>query len=164
MFNIINDAGFRIQYYKVQNQNSKSEFYGKWYGRTHMLGTAGINELAQQIQNRCTVRESDILAVLSELSDAIAGILAQGYQVRVPGLGIFHTTITTERADSKEKFTDDNIKRLNVKFRAERPQTQIGNKTATVLKYCKMPVFAEYTPVKKSKKDTTGGGTSQTGG
>ena len=80
--------------------------YGKWYGRTHMLGTVGINELSQQIQNRCTVRESDIFAVLSELSDAIAGYLATGYQVRIPGLGIFHVTMTTEPADTKEEFTD----------------------------------------------------------
>ena len=86
------EKGFRIQYYKVQNQNKKSDYYGKWYGRTHMLGIAGINELTQQIQSRCTVRESDIYAVLSELSDSIASVLAMGYQVRVPGLGIFQQT------------------------------------------------------------------------
>ncbi len=164
MLDNTSDKGFRINYYKLQNQNSKSEYYGKWYGRTHMLGTAGINELARQIQSRCTVRESDILAVLTELSDAIADILAAGYQVRVPGLGIFHTTITTGRADTKDEFTDDNIKKLNVKFRAERPQTQMGNRTATVLKYCKMPVFVEYTPKKKNKKDDNSDGTPQSGG
>lgn len=164
---ISNDAGLRIQYYKIPNNNRKSDMYGKWYGRTHMLGTVGINELSQQIQNRCTVRESDIFAVLSELSDAIAGYLATGYQVRIPGLGIFHVTMTTEPADTKEEFTDDNIKKLNVKFRAERPQTQIGNKTATVLKYCKRPVFAEYTPKSKKKKeegDDSGDDTLDTNG
>ncbi len=160
-----NDLGLRIQYFKVQNNNEKSDQFGKWYGRTHMLGTVSINELTQQIQNRCTVRESDIYAVLSELSDAIAGFLATGYQVRIPGLGIFHTTITTEPADTKEEFTDDNIKKLNVKFRAERPQTQIGNRTATILKYCKKPVFVEYTPKKKKKDDSNSGGDSpSTGG
>lgn len=162
---IKNDNGFRIQFYKVQNNNEKSDQFGKWYGRTHMLGTAGINELMQQIQNRCTVRESDIYAVLSELSDSIASVLSMGYQVRIPGLGIIHTTITTEPADTKEEFTDDNIKKLNVKFRAERPQTQIGNRTATILKYCKKPVFAEYTPKKKKKDDSNSGGDSpSTGG
>lgn len=162
---IKNDNGFRIQFYKVQNNNEKSDQFGKWYGRTHMLGTAGINELTQQIQNRCTVRDSDIYAVLSELSDSIASVLSMGYQVRIPGLGIFHTTITTEPADTKEEFTDDNIKKLNVKFRAERPQTQIGNRTATILKYCKKPVFAEYTPKKKKKDDSNSGGDSpSTGG
>lgn len=161
---ISKDTGLRIQYYKVQNNNEKSDQFGKWYGRTHMLGTVGVNELTQQIQNRCTVRESDIYAVLSELSDAIAGYLATGYQVRIPGLGIFHTTITTEPADSKDLFTDDNIKKLNVKFRAERPQTMMDNKTATVLKYCKKPVFAEYTPKKKKKDDSNDGDTSAIGG
>lgn len=160
------EKGFRIQYYKVQNQNRKSDQYGKCYGRTHMLGIAGINELTQQIQSRCTVRESDIYAVLSELSDSIASVLAMGYQVRVPGLGIFHTTITTEPADTKEEFTDDNIKKLNIKFRAERPMTQMDNRTATILKYCKKPVFAEYTPKSKKKKedDDNGGDTPGTGG
>lgn len=158
------DSGLRVRYYKVQNNNQKSDQYGKWYGRTHMLGTVGLNELAEQIQNRCSMRESDVMAVLSELSDAMAQFLATGYQVRVPGLGIFHTTITTEPADTKEEFTDDNIKKLNVKFRAERPQTQIGNRTATVLKYCKKPVFAEYTPKKKKKDDNSGNGTPANGG
>ncbi len=164
--NIRNDSGLRIQYFKVQNNNRKSDQYGKWYGRTHMLGTVGINELTQQIQNRCTVRESDIYAVLSELSDAMAGYLATGYQVRIPGLGIFHTTITTTPADSKEEFTDDNIKKLNIKFRAERPQNQMDNRTATILKYCKKPVFAEYTPKSKKKKedDDNGSDTPGTGG
>lgn len=167
MMEIKNDSGLRVRYYKVQNHNQKSDQYGKWYGRTHMLGTVGLNELAEQIQNRCSMRESDVMAVLSELSDAMAQFLATGYQVRVPGLGIFHTTITTEPADTKEEFTDDNIKKLNVKFRAERPQTQIGNKTATVLKYCKRPVFAEYTPKSKKKKedgDDSGDETPDTNG
>ena len=159
MLEIRTDAGLRIQYYKYQNLNEKSDQFGKWYGRTHMLGTVGINELAQQIQNRCTVRESDILAVLSELSDAIAGFLATGYQVRIPGLGIFHITITTKPAESKEKFTDDNIEKLNIKFRPERPQTQMDNKTATVLKYCKRPVYVDYTPKSKKKKEDPEGDT-----
>lgn len=164
MFEIKQDSGMRIQYYKIQNNNEKSDQFGKWYGRTHMLGTVGLSDLAQVIQNRCTVRESDVLAVLSELSEVIAYHLALGYQVRIPGLGIFHTTITTEAADTKEEFTDDKIKKLNVKFRAERPQTQMGNKTATVLKYCKKPIFVEYTPKKKKKDDNSGGETPATGG
>lgn len=159
MLEIKKDAGLRIQYYKYQNLNEKSDQFGKWYGRTHMLGTVGINDLAQVIQNRCTVRESDVLAVLSELSDVIAYHLALGYQVRMPGLGIFHTTITTTPADTKEKFTDDNIEKLNIKFRAERPQTQMDNKTATVLKYCKRPVYVDYTPKSKKKKEDSEGDT-----
>ena len=34
--------------------------------------------------------------------------------------------------------------------------TQMDNRTATILKYCKKPVFAEYTPKSKKKKEDDG--------
>ena len=59
-------------------------------------GTVDTKTLARHIQNRCSLTQGDILAVLAELNDVIGYELREGRQVHIEGLGYFVPTLSVE--------------------------------------------------------------------
>ena len=110
-----------IPYVKYQNKNEESKAYGKWYARVqHQNREVDLEELATTMQENCTVKRADILAVLSELTPTMKNLLQQGRKVRIPYLGLFKIMIQTKGADTPEKWTlAKGLKRAYVNFRAE---------------------------------------------
>ena len=62
-----------IQKYKNNNQHSSG--FGKYYGRVKIVETVGIEKIAQRMQDNCTVKTSDVMAVLNELGPTITQLL-----------------------------------------------------------------------------------------
>ena len=58
--------------YRIYQSNRKGTFKGKWYARAVHEGTVTTDELADIMQNNCTVKRSDILAVISELVETMS--------------------------------------------------------------------------------------------
>ena len=55
-------------FYKLYQDNRKnSKQKGSWYGRAKHVDTVTTEQLAEEMQENCTVKRSDILAVISEL-------------------------------------------------------------------------------------------------
>lgn len=106
---------------KVQNNNRKMEkAYGKWYGRAVVLKEVGIEAIADEIQENCTAKRSDVLAVLSELGPAIKKEIQNSFKVRIPYLGTFKLGVSTEGVDKSEDFDIRNcLKDIHVLFRPE---------------------------------------------
>ena len=105
-------------YHKYQNKNEDSKAYGKWYARAVVKETANIEEVALKMQDNCTVKRADILAVLSELGPTITDMLQGSKAVRIPYLGTFKLGISSEGADSPENFNvKKNVKRVYLKAR-----------------------------------------------
>ena len=70
---------------KYQNTNEKmTKMYRKWYGKAVIVDKVEIDQLANEIQDNCTVKRSDILAVLSELGPAIKKELQRSMKVYIP--------------------------------------------------------------------------------
>ena len=57
--------------YKIYQSNANNSTKGKFYARASHKETVGIKELAAVMQDNCTVKHSDIVAVLSELSEVM---------------------------------------------------------------------------------------------
>ena len=90
---------------KYQNKNEKMEKqYRKWYGRTVIIDNVQIEQLADEIQDNCTVKRSDILAVLSELGPAIKKELQRSMKVSLPYLGSFKLAVHSTGVDNAEEF------------------------------------------------------------
>ena len=54
--------------YKLrQEKRTKSKFKGQWYARSIAIDTVNTAALAEIMQQNCTVKKSDILAVIAEL-------------------------------------------------------------------------------------------------
>ena len=56
--------------FRQNKDKTKPKAYKKWFARAVHTETVGIRALADVMQENCTVKRSDILAVLSELADS----------------------------------------------------------------------------------------------
>ena len=77
-----------------------------------------MNDLVKTMEANSTVKRSDILAVLSELSETMRNELNQCNRVRIDGLGTFKVGINTAPAKSAKEFfsAQKNIKRIQSVF------------------------------------------------
>ena len=78
-----------VKYRLYRNNISNTGTHRKWYARAVVSRTVGIDEIAARIQDCCTVKRSDVLAVLCELSETVRDELLAGNRVVLPGLGSF---------------------------------------------------------------------------
>ena len=90
---------------KYQNNNKKMEkAYGKFYARAVAIDKVEIAELADEIQDNCTVKRSDILAVLSEMGPSIKKMVQRSMKVVIPYLGTFRLGVSSAGVDDPEEF------------------------------------------------------------
>ena len=153
---------------KVVNNRKGSKTQGKVYGRAVVSDTINTKKLCQNIRDRCTLTEPDVVAVVSALITEVSGQLALGNRVVLDGFGSFKVGLSSTPADSAKKFTSANIKCLRVIFQ---PAIEMinGKRVKTLLKEVRVEELAEYKGLndedtgKPSGGGTTGGGTNGSG-
>ena len=91
--------------FKIYKSNANNGTKDKFYARASHKDTVSIKELAAVMQNNCTVKHSDIVAVLSELSEVMKQELQRGNRVRIDGLGTFKVNIRSKGAKTAKEFT-----------------------------------------------------------
>ena len=150
---------------KVVNNRKGSKTQGKVYGRAVVSDTINTKKLCQNIRDRCTLTEPDVVAVVSALITEVSGQLALGNRVVLDGVGSFKVGLSSTPADSAKKFTSANIKCLRVIFQ---PAIEMinGKRVKTLLKEVRVEELAEYKGLndedtgKPSGGGTAGGGTA----
>ena len=150
---------------KVVNTRKGSKTQGKVYGRAVVSDTINTKKLCQNIRDRCTLTEPDVVAVVSALITEVSGQLALGNRVVLDGFGSFKVGLSSTPADSAKKFTSANIKCLRVIFQ---PAIEMinGKRVKTLLKEVRIEELAEYKGLndedtgKPSGGGTAGGGTA----
>ena len=150
---------------KVVNNRKGSKTQGKIYGRAVVSDTINTKKLCQNIRDRCTLTEPDVVAVVSALITEVSGQLALGNRVVLDGFGSFKVGLSSTPADSAKKFTSANIKCLRVIFQ---PAIEMinGKRVKTLLKEVRVEELAEYKGLndedtgKPSGGGTAGGGTN----
>ena len=122
-------------YYRIhQNNNSKVGKQGKFYARAVTLETVGTDKLAVIMQRNCTVKCSDIKAVIQELVETMTDQLAAGYRVKLDGFGSFKLTLVTKPADKAIDFNvKNNIKGIRCQFTPEAKTDRAGTRSKTFI-------------------------------
>lgn len=128
-----------------KNPNPMAEGEVKYYARAQARGVMGIREMAERIQQACTVTRADVMAVLVSLEDVVAEGLASGEIVRLGDLGSLQISLSGEGAVSKEEYDDSLINRVRMLFRSGQTLREAINN----LTYEQVPV--------KSATDEAGG-------
>ena len=137
-------------YRKYKNNNQHSKGYGKTYARAIITETVEIEAIANRIQDNCTVKRSDILAVLSELGPTVSDLVKDSKRVRIPYLGCFKLGIKTIGENDPDKFNArDNVDSVHVIFQPETKTVDQGRRVKTMVEGV---VLAEE-PSAKSAKD-----------
>ncbi len=115
-----------IRYKLVQNKISGHDCYGKFYARSIKTGEINIKDIERIIEQNCSLKRSDVRAVLTELVDTIKDKLQDGYTVNLDELGRLSLGVKSEGVYREADFNvKKHITGLNVNYR---PCThRIGN-------------------------------------
>lgn len=108
-----------VRYRLVQNKISGHECYGKYYARSIKSGEIGMKEIERIIEQNCSMKRSDVRAVLTELVDTIKDKLQDGYTVDLDELGRLSLGVNSEGVYRAQDFNaKQHISRVVVNYRA----------------------------------------------
>ena len=106
-------------FYRIRRDNRIDSDH-LWYGVAVQTGTVDTNQLAELIQRNCSMKKSDVVAVLTELVEVMTDQLQNSMTVKLDGLGSFKLGIRSFGADTEEKYAPTkHVAGLRVKFLAE---------------------------------------------
>ena len=129
-----------VVYRLTQDNRKQSKTKGKWYARSLHTGVIDIDGLASIMQANCTLKKSDILAVIAELVDVMRG------------LGSFKVGLKTKPADTSLDFNPQkNIVGARVLFHPTTYTTANRKRTSFLLQGMTVKEATKY-DVKKPKK------------
>ena len=107
-----------IRYKLVQNKIGGHDSFGKFYARTVKTGDVDMKELERIIESNCSMKRSDVRAVLTELVDTIKDKLQQGYTVDLDELGRLSLGVKSEGVYRTSDFSArKHIKAVTVNYR-----------------------------------------------
>lgn len=94
----------------------------KLHARITYNGKVGTDYVRRKIQERCSLTETDVTAVLDALSHVLGQELGDGRQVHLDGIGYFHPTlkcIVYRRGDGRDETQkhQSSLKRYQVSCR-----------------------------------------------
>ena len=142
--------------YKIYQSNRKDAFNGKWYARAVHDGTVTTDDLADIMQDNCTVKRSDILAVISELVETMTSQLQNSMKVKIAHFGTFKLGISSSPADSAKDFSaSSNIKNVHVLFLPEVKIDAKGNRMQTFISGAKVQEATPYDIDKEAEAEET---------
>ena len=120
-----------VTYVVVERGNPlKPENPKKFYAQAKASGEVTLKKLSKEIaEGSTTVSDTDVLAVLNDLTKILSRHLSEGEIVRFGDFGAFQITISGKGADTAAKFNSSFIKEGKIAFR---PGVDLREKLATL--------------------------------
>lgn len=108
-----------VNYVLVERGNpGKPEAPKKWYAQAKSTGELTLRKLSKEIaEGSTTVSDTDVLAVLNDLIKVLRRHLDAGEIVRLGDFGAFQIAVTSDGAETAEKFHSSLIKNPKIIFR-----------------------------------------------
>ena len=125
---------------------------GKFYALAQHTETWRTRDVARIIQANCSLKESDVLAVISELVCTMKLLLQDSQRVQLDGFGTFKIAITNEPVGSPEDFDPQrNVRSLKIIFWPEYSICADGHRVKVLLDGAEL-VRAPDNPTKGRRK------------
>ena len=104
----------------------------KTYGKIIYRGTMNLMEMAEHISKHGSVYTEDVVVgVITKLKTCIQEMLADGYKVKLDGIGTLYPVVNSEGvADAKDYSASDNITRVSISFMADQSKKSIYKASA----------------------------------
>lgn len=108
-------------FYRLRYRESKINSGAKgYYAFVANKGMVNTDAVADEIQRNCSMKRSDVLAVLAELSEVLKQNIQQSHSVKLDGIGVFRPGISSSVAESPQAFdARKNIRALRLNFLPE---------------------------------------------
>ena len=135
-----------------QDKSVGTKRSGKWYARMVPMGVIDTRRLAEIVQRNCTVKKSDVLAVIAELVETMRDQMQDGKRVKLDGFGSFKIGLQCHgAANAKEFSVGENIDGVHVVFSPERSTDAAGNRTKQFLQDVQLEELPENKVEKKKE-------------
>ena len=155
------------KFIKSQNKNSKSIAFGKYFA-TAVYDEKFITteQIADFIQQQCSIKKSDIKAALDELGGAMKHFFELGQKIRLDGIGIFKVGFSSIGVNKVEDCSAATITERRILFQPETERVVVGQTTNkdgkivqkyVVAKSLIKDVFFEETHENTMKKSSSSG-------
>lgn len=101
----------------LMSNHLKPEDAPKAYAKNQVREVWDLDKFCKHIaSHNAGYSRGMVKAVLSDMCDCLVEQLLNGNKIRLGTLGVFSISISSEAAESVEKFTEDNIKAVNINF------------------------------------------------
>ena len=162
------------KFIKSQNKNSKSIAFGKYFASAvYDEKFITTEQIADFIQQQCSIKKSDIKAALDELGGAMKHFFELGQKIRLDGIGIFKVGFSSIGVNKVEDCSAATITERRILFQPETERVVVGQTTNkegkivqkyVVAKSLIKDVLFEETHENAMKNPSAGSGTVDEGG
>lgn len=109
----------------------------KWYGQIVSNGSISLEELAEIIAGRCTVKLADVLGVVTAFEQEMKKALLNSEIVELDRIGRFRVTVSGKGAVTEEDYHQELIEGVNVRFSPAKYIKEVLSKTD----FAKKPLY-----------------------
>jgi predicted histone-like DNA-binding protein len=105
----------------IGKQGEERQKVQKTYGKIIYSGTLKLTDMAEHIVKHGSVYTEDVvIGVITKLKNCIQEMLADGYKVKLDGIGTLYPVLTSQGvADAKDFSAQEPVTRLGVAFLAD---------------------------------------------
>ena len=144
--------------------NEQRQKVQKTYGKIIYRGTLNLNDMAEHIMKHGSVYTEDVvIGVITKLKSCIQEMLADGYKVKLDGIGTLYPVLTSEGvADAKDYSAQENVTRLGISFLADQSKKSVY-KASAMRQDAKLStsLYEELTGENEDENGASQGGSSQ---
>ena len=109
-----------IEYDFYRNPNSQGTNKKRYHARVVSSDRITTDELAEEIQNECSLTVTDVKAVLIALGNKLAKHLGDGSKVHLEGIGYFQVNLQCkEEVCTTRSVRSENVEFKSVSYRAD---------------------------------------------
>src|SRR5574344_612036 len=95
-----------FKYQMTKLRNASREYDGLWFPKALHPVTVTTEDLLKEIPRNCSLKRSDLLAALTELSEFLLRHLRQGEVVDIDGIGRFKLEVKGQGVLSPDDFDE----------------------------------------------------------
>ena len=143
----------------------------KTYGKIIYRGTMRLTDMAEHIMKHGSIYTEDVvIGVITKLKSCMQEMLADGYKVKLDGIGTLYPVLTSKGvADAKDFSASENVTRLGIAFLADQSKKSAYKASAmrqgaTLSTQLYSELTGEDNPESGNSEENGGGGSSSESG
>ena len=143
----------------------------KTYGKIIYRGTLRLTDMAEHIMKHGSIYTEDVvIGVITKLKSCMQEMLADGYKVKLDGIGTLYPVLTSKGvADAKDFSASENVTRLGIAFLADQSKKSAYKASAmrqgaTLSTQLYSELTGEDTPEPGNSEENNGGSSSSESG
>lgn len=102
------------------NPNPDPDAPKRYHPRVVAKGTVSLKEIVETVSGRCTLSPADLHAAVTAIEQVVSENLANGFRVRLDGLGSFSLTLSSPEIDDPSKVRAQSVSVKSVVFSPEK--------------------------------------------